>query len=148
VVISQYAHFGLRSRRMPACDIAERLGIEPDEISVRGTKLVDPPIPSWHEWKVACRDSTVGVEEQVDRIVARLMPFAAEIGELAAHLEHDDGGGARLRIVRQFEADATAMDRAEADRDAAEALLSWHLNREVLRFLQITRADLDVDERR
>ena len=130
----QYASFGFWSRRMPASEMAARLGLEPDEISVRGADLVDPPVPSSHEWKVTCRDPEMSVHEQVGWLVERLSPFASEISQLAEHLERDDCGGARLRIVRH------GGERPE------EHELGWRLDRDVVRFLELTHADLTVDE--
>jgi hypothetical protein len=130
----QYASFGFWSRRMPASEMAARLGLEPDEISVRGADLVDPPVPSSHEWKVTCRDPEISVDEQVNRLMARLTPFASEISQLAEDLERNDCGGARLRIVRH------------AKRNDDEPDTGWRLDRDVVRFLQLTRADVTVDE--
>jgi hypothetical protein len=119
---------------MPASEMAARLGLEPDEISVRGADLVDPPVPSSHEWKVTCRDPEISVDEQVNRLMARLTPFASEISKLAEDLERNDCGGARLRIVRH------------ANRSDDEPDTGWRLDRDVVRFLQLTRADVTVDE--
>ena len=126
----QYASFGFWSRRMPASEMAARLGLDPDEISVRGADLIDPPVPASHEWKVTCRDPEISLDEQVERLMQRLTPFASEISELAEHLERDDCGGARLRIVQH----------------ADEHELGWRLDREVVRFLELMHADVTVDE--
>lgn len=129
---SHYAYFALWSRRMPASEITARLGLEPDEISVRGTELVDPAVPAAHEWRVACREADIDVGEQINRIVQRLTPHAAELGKLAEQLERDDCGGARLRVVRHVD----------------HPMSAWHVDSDVMRFLQRTRAALDVDEYR
>jgi hypothetical protein len=118
---------------MPASEMAARLGLEPDEISVRGADLIDPPVPASHEWKVTCRDPEITLDEQVDRLMQRLTPHASEIKQLAAHLERDDCGGARLRIIQ----DGERTDEHE---------FGWRLDRDVVRFLELTHADVTVDE--
>jgi hypothetical protein len=135
--VQQYASFGLWSRRMSASEMTTRLGIEPDEISVRAANLVDPPIPASHEWLITCRDQDKTVDEQVQWLVTRLAPYTSEIAELAADLEQDECGGARLRVVRQ----PLASDFAEEEVTDS----GWRLNRQVLRFLHQTNADLSVE---
>jgi Domain of unknown function (DUF4279) len=132
VLTTHYAYFGLWSRRMPASEMAALLKFEPDEISVRGTELIDPVVPAWHEWRIACRDPDVDAGEQINRIVRRLTPSTAAIGRLVEQLRRDDCGGARLRVVRHID----------------HPLSSWHLDCDVVRFLELTRADLDVEEHR
>jgi hypothetical protein len=120
---------------MSASEMTALLGLEPDEITVRAVDLVDPPIPASHEWMVTCRDAAKTVDEQVEDLVHRLAPFTTEIARLAAHLEHDECGGARLRIVRQVGMPTAFMSDS-----------SWRLKRQVLQFLHVTNADLSVDE--
>jgi hypothetical protein len=127
-VQTPYVSFGLWSRRMPASEMAERLGLEPDEIAVRGANLVDPPVPVSHEWMITCRDPHKSVDEQVEQLLERLRPFAEHIGLLAADLRHEECGGARLRVVRQH----------------PEHELGWRLDRTVLQFLEQTSADVEV----
>ena len=126
----QYASFGIWSRRMPAHEMTARLGIDPDEISVRGADLVDPPVPSAHEWKVTCRDAAKSIDEQVAMLVERLSPFVDSIGALAEQLSTDHTGGARLLVVRDLKAETSG----------------WRLNQHVVRFLQATNAEVGVDE--
>jgi Domain of unknown function (DUF4279) len=134
-VPTPYASFGLWSRRMPASDMSAVLGLEPDEITVRAVDLVDPPVPASHEWMVTCRDPEKTVDEQVEDLVQRLAPYTAQIAQLAAHLEQDECGGARLHIVRQVNTPTAFMSDS-----------SWRLKRQVLQFLHVTNADLNVDE--
>jgi Domain of unknown function (DUF4279) len=56
VEIEQYAYFALKSAVVPAAEMAERLGMEPDEVSVRGSRVAEPPRPIRHSWKIVCRD--------------------------------------------------------------------------------------------
>jgi hypothetical protein len=131
----QFTSFGLWSRRMSASEMAARIGLDPDEISVRCADLVDPPVPSAHEWTFTCRDA-VTLDEQVELLVARLSPYAEQIGELAQHLATDHSGGARLRIVRTV----GVPDGPDTD-------TGWRLDRRVMRFLEDTHADVRVDDR-
>jgi Domain of unknown function (DUF4279) len=120
---------------MPASEMSAVLGLEPDEITVRAVDLVDPPVPASHEWMVTCRDTEKTVDEQVEDLVQRLAPYTAQIARLAAHLERDECGGARLHIVRQVNTPTAFMSDS-----------SWRLKRQVLQFLHVTNADLNVDE--
>jgi hypothetical protein len=120
---------------MPASEMSAVLGLEPDEITVRAVDLVDPPVPASHEWMVTCRDTEKTVDEQVEDLVQRLAPYTAQIARLAAHLERDECGGARLHIVRQVNTPTAFMSDS-----------SWRLKRQVLNFLHVTNADLNVDE--
>jgi hypothetical protein len=120
---------------MPASEMSAVLGLEPDEITVRAVDLVDPPVPTSHEWMVTCRDPEKTVDEQVEDLVQRLAPYTTQIARLAAHLEQDECGGARLHIVRQVNTPTAFMSDS-----------SWRLKRQVLHFLHVTNADLNVDE--
>jgi uncharacterized protein DUF4279 len=120
---------------MPASEMSAVLGLEPDEITVRAVDLVDPPVPASHEWMVTCRDADKTVDEQVEDLVQRLAPYTDQIARLAAHLERDECGGARLHIVRQVNTPTAFMSDS-----------SWRLKRQVLQFLHVTNADLNVDE--
>ncbi|HYN92300.1 MAG TPA: DUF4279 domain-containing protein [Pilimelia sp.] len=135
--IRQYAYFGLWSRLTPASEMTARLGLEPDEVSVRAARSAAPPLPVSHAWKVVCRDRGLTVDEQTARIVVRLGPFAATIGALGTALQQAEGevSGARLQIVRYFD-----------DKNGEPELLGWHLDRDLLEFLRVTGADIDVDE--
>jgi hypothetical protein len=94
------------------------------------------------------------VEEQIAHIVDRLFAYAQMIGDVAAELDRVDGmpGAAVMQVVRVFE---HAADKAEQLGHPVEAtakpleqpsLLGWHLDARTLTFLQLTHAELDVDE--
>ncbi|MGW4379244.1 DUF4279 domain-containing protein [Kitasatospora sp. NPDC004531] len=141
--VHQYAYFALFSPHVSADEMTSRLGIAPDEVSVRGSRLAEPrAIPVHHSWKAVCRDPGLCVDEQIARILDRLRPHAAGLAGLAGQLAAD-GGGAVLQVVRYF----NDSDRAAAPaRPDAPNLLGWHLDREVLDFLTAVGAELDVDE--
>ncbi|MFE2869169.1 DUF4279 domain-containing protein [Embleya sp. NPDC059259] len=141
--LRQYAYFALYSRYTSAADMTVRLGIGPDEATVRGSRFTKPTVvPVDHSWKVVCREPGLCVDEQIARILDRLRPHTDRICELARHLT-GTGGGAVLQVVRYFDDDD---DRAEPGAADAPNLFGWHLDREVLDFLHATGAELDVDE--
>ena len=154
MIVSQYVYFALSSERVSAAEITARLGIEPDEIAVRGSRVASPPRPGSHRWKVACRKPGLTVDEQIDRIVDRLFDHAERIGELATELDAIDGepGASVLQVVRVFEhpdgeeEDLTGPVEGLEKLPGQHQLLGWHIDARVLEFLRLTRAELDVDE--
>ncbi|MCX5067776.1 DUF4279 domain-containing protein [Micromonospora lupini] len=154
MLVSQYAYFALSSVRVPAAEITARLGIEPDEVVVRGSRQVDPARPATHRWKIACRKPGLGVDEQIAQIVDRLFTHAGRIGELAAELDRVDeaSGASVLQVVRVFEHPDGEEEDLAGPVDGMQKLpgqhqlLGWHLDARVLEFLRRTRAELDVDE--
>ncbi|MEV0427994.1 DUF4279 domain-containing protein [Micromonospora sp. NPDC050495] len=153
-MISQYVYFALSSNRMPAAEITARLGIEPDEIAVRGSRLANPARPASHRWKITCRKPGLTVDEQINQVVSRLFDHAERIGELAAELDAIDGGPAAsmLQVVRVFEhpdgeeEDLTGPVEGLEKLPGQHQLLGWHVDARVLDFLRLARAELDVDE--
>ncbi|KAB1923898.1 DUF4279 domain-containing protein [Micromonospora noduli] len=136
--IHQYVYSLLRSDHLPAREMAARLGMEPDESSVKGSKRESPPVPAVHSWRVVCRDSGLTVDEQVDRIIDRLEPIADRIAALVRVIDESEGEGltSTLQVVRYFN---------DEDGDQHQRL-GWHLDRRALEFLHQTGAELDVDE--
>ena len=148
VHVNQYAYFALFSRSTSAAEMAAILGLEPDEITVRGSRRAEPKaVPGDHCWKIVCREPGLRVDEQVARIIERLVPHTAAIAALARSLDTEDGGsGAVLEVVRYFNGQkAEQHDRSDVTTEAPN-LFGWHLDREVLDFLRATGAALDVDE--
>ncbi|MEV5748707.1 DUF4279 domain-containing protein [Actinoallomurus sp. NPDC052308] len=154
MLVSQYTYFALASMRIPGTEITARLGIEPDEVTVRGSRLARPPRPVAHEWRVVCRKPGLTVDEQMTRIIDRLFDHAERIGALAAELDRVDGesGASRLQVVRIFEHPAGEAEGSAGpvdglgNRFGQHRLLGWHLDSRILEFLRLTRAQLDVDE--
>lgn len=154
--VAQYVYFALSSEDMPAAAIAAHLGIEPDEVLVRGARRMDPPRPVLHSWKLVCRERGLRVDEQVDRVIARLGLVADRIAELTRREVE-----AKLVIVRQLDADADEDSDGESERhdpvllpDGRELealggqhhLLGWSLDAPTIAFLARAGAYLDVDE--
>ncbi|WP_432584788.1 DUF4279 domain-containing protein [Streptomyces sp. HD1123-B1] len=98
--LHQYAYFALFSRHTSADDMTSRLGIAPDEVTVRGSRFTEPAVvPTDHSWMVVCREPGLCVDEQVARSLDRLEPHMDRIGDLTRHLTAT-GGGAVLQAVR------------------------------------------------
>jgi hypothetical protein len=104
--------------------------------------MPDPPLPRSHAWEVRCADPGLRVDEQIERLIARLRPVEARLRALVdrLHAEECDEAGARLAIVRY-------LDDEDGEADGWQhRLLGWHLGHETLRFLVATSADIDADE--
>ncbi|MFG2099251.1 DUF4279 domain-containing protein [Micromonospora echinaurantiaca] len=154
MIVSQYVYFALSSKRVSAAEITARLGIEPDEIVVRGSRSASPARPARHRWKITCRKPGLTVDEQINRIMDRLFDHAKRIGELAVELDEIDGepGASMLQVVRVFEHPDGEEEYLASPVEGLEKLagqhqlLGWHVDARVLEFLRLTRAELDVDE--
>jgi hypothetical protein len=152
--IRQYVYFALRSRELSATEMATRLGLEPDEVLLRGSRQPDPPVPVSHAWKIVCRRHGLTVDEQLAQVLARLTPYTEKIAELAAELTTREGeqSGARLSVVRYFGSDDGEEEEPSGPADPFQKLpgqhqlLGWTLSRETMRFLLATGSSLDVDE--
>ncbi len=129
VRVEQYSYFTLQSTTVTAAEITRRLGAEPDEVLVRGSKRPEHDIPRAHAWKIV-RRSTERVGEQVQHVVDRLLPVRDELAALTADPEITAG----MVVVRYF--------RDHAD----DADIGWWLTPETVAFLAAVRATLDVDE--
>ncbi len=149
--IRQHCSIGFTSTSVTADDMTARLGLEPDRILVRGSRRAEPPRPVFHIWEVRCEESSLRVDDQVERLVDRLESYAEAIGALAEELERD-GGGSYLSVVRHFddehgeEEELSQPDEPLRKLAGQHQLLGWHLGRRVLDFLAVTRAEIDVDE--
>lgn len=140
--LHQYAYFALFSRHVSAEEMTAQLGVSPDEVSVRGSRLTGPrTIPVDHTWKIACRDPGLRVDEQIAHVLARLRPHTDRIAEFAGQLAVDNGGSV-LQVVRYF----NDTDQEHPVAPDAPNLFGWHLDRDVLDFLAAVGAELDVDE--
>ncbi|MDG4791801.1 DUF4279 domain-containing protein [Micromonospora sp. WMMD1102] len=152
--VHQYVYFALASRQVPAADITARLGIEPDEVKIRGSRRIQPPIPASHTWRIVCRKPGLTVHEQINQILDRLHAHADRIGDLAAELDQIEGspGSSVLQVVRVLEhpdgedEDLTSPVEGLEKLPGQHQLLGWHLDARALDFLRRTHAELDIDE--
>jgi hypothetical protein len=146
--IEQYAYFGIYSDEMPPDEITARVGVEPDHVAVRGSRIQDPPRPVSHMWHVECREPGLTVDEQIARVVARVGPKRAAIRAL---VESSSDTGAVLRIVRYFDSDQGEEEELTVVGDlhkltGQHQLLGWHLSSDVLDFVRDVHAEIDADE--
>ncbi|MFI5671104.1 DUF4279 domain-containing protein [Streptomyces sp. NPDC051704] len=149
MLLRQYVYFALFSRRTSAAEITALLGIEPDEVSVRGSRFTEPAvIPVSHSWKIVCREPGLCVDDQITHVLDRLRPHTTRIAELARQLAAAEGehGGAVLEVVRYFNDTDREQPPLRPGTEEGSNLFGWHLNRDVLDFLTTTGAVLDVDE--
>ena len=161
--VRQYVHFDLRSLSVTAAEMTARLGIEPDEARLRGSRRLEPTVVPWaHIWKVECRQPGFRVDEQLAVLLDRLEPHVDAIATLAAALRTADGlepgsrDSAQLSVARWFDVgdgeeeddglvtldDGRVLERAGGQHQ----LLGWWLDRRTLEFLDAVRAELNVDE--
>lgn len=153
--ISQFSYFTIGSEVMSAAEMSDRLGMLPDEHSERGSRSSDPIFPRSHAWKVVCKKPGLRVDDQIRSVVGRLEPVVDRIADLVAELhEMESGRATTLQVVRFFDDDEGEEDRPNPHAaelgmrklDGQHFLLGWHLDKNVLEFLERTGAELDVDE--
>lgn len=152
--IRQYVYFAVRTDGLAPDEITARVGIQPDKIAVRGSRGAHPLRPRTNHWQIVCDEKGLTVDEQIGRVVRRLISRAEAIGALVDEL--DDPTGDRvvtvLQVVRDFDSDDGEEDQPTppgfgfTKLGGQHHLLGWHLDAEVLDFLQRTRATLSVDE--
>ncbi|RVX43322.1 uncharacterized protein DUF4279 [Nonomuraea polychroma] len=151
--VRQYVYFVMRSDILTAEEMSARIGLDPDEVMVQGSRSMQPLRPAVHAWKVACRDPGLTVNEMISRVVDRLEPFSEAIGGLVEELNRGHSGScAVLQVVRYFDDEEGEVEDLRSPDPALEKipgqhqLLGWHLDGRVVRFLVSTGAELDVDE--
>lgn len=146
--VDQYVYFALSSQNTPTVEMAAVLGIDPDETKVRGSRTAAPePVPALHRWKIVCREPGLRVDEQITRVLERLAPHTDRIAALARRLDGENGSpSAVLQIVRHFNDQPAKQDPSATGQTERPNQFGWHLDRDVLEFLQATGAVLDVDE--
>jgi len=157
VRVKQRVYFALRSKTIAAAEITAKLGIEPDDFKVMGSRLTNPPRPMTHKWSVGCDDAGLRVDEQLEITIARLLPQQAEITRLAQKFFLEgDACGAFMSVVRDFaEEDGEEESETVVELDngmkleklsGQHQLLSWHMTHDTMRFLLSVGSKFDVDE--
>src|SRR5690349_18046286 len=131
--VEQYSYFALKSLSVTAAEMTRRLGVEPDEVTVRGSRSIERDVPRVHAWKIV-RRSVEAVDEQVQHLVDRLLSVRDELVRLTADPEID----AVMQVVRYFNDDGQA--------DSEKAPVGWGLQPPTIAFLADVRAWVDVDE--
>ncbi len=72
VRIKQYVYFSVISETSTADEIANFLGLPPDKLAVRGSRLVDPPRPRFHSWQLVCDSPGLRIDQQASAVLERL----------------------------------------------------------------------------
>lgn len=148
--ITQYSYFQIGSEVMAGAEMSDRLGTLPDEHSERGRRSSDPIVPRSHSWKVVCKEPGLRVDDQIRSVVGRREPIVDRNADLVGELhELESGRATTLQVVRFFDDDEGEEDRPNphaAERgmrklDGQHFLLGWHLDRNVLQFVERTGAE-------
>jgi hypothetical protein len=142
--IYQYSYFRITSRVVTGAEMADRIGLNADEVTVMGSRRADPrPMPRRHAWTVVCEEPGMRVDDSVERVIQRLLPFTDSISALVEDIAAQEGrdGTASLTVVRYLDHD----ERGQSG-DWQHQLLGWNLDSRTLRFLADMHADIHVDE--
>lgn len=140
--IKQHVYFSVRSERLPAEAIAERLGLEPDATRVRGSRVSGPrPVPRSHSWQIHLENDKNGhLDDLIDELLVRLRPVEEPLAKLTRELRTAEGTTALLTIVRYFDAKGGVLDGYQ------HRLLGLDLQPDVIAFLSRVGAGIWVDE--
>jgi hypothetical protein len=155
--IRQYVTFGITSKETTAAEMTARIGIEPDRVSIKGSRIADPPIPGWHWWTIVCDQTGISVGEQISIVLNRIKSQEVEVTNLVSELKGESQpGGAQLSIVRYFndlegeDAEWGAIEWSKGIEVAwglrSHHLLGWNINSDDLGLLVEVGASIDVDE--
>lgn len=114
-------YFAVYSETIPATEMTQQIGAEPDRSVVRGSRFLKPSVvPKTHAWDLLPRagaESTI--QEQLRDVLDRLKPHEVAIARLCA-----DGQCATvLRIVREFRLTAEDTDTLGLALDAQDVAL-------------------------
>ncbi|KAA2252435.1 DUF4279 domain-containing protein [Solihabitans fulvus] len=139
----QHCYFALKCTTVSAAEITDRLGLQPDEVMVLGSKLPEQQVPRCHAWKIV-RQSTESVGDQIQHLVDRLSPVHTRLFDLVAESEVDPV----MQVVRYFhhQQGVQALLDGFPPMPHAHRPLGWSLPLPVLDFLSSARCELDVDE--
>ncbi|MFD7845487.1 DUF4279 domain-containing protein [Nocardia sp. NPDC059764] len=143
--IRQYSYFQLVSSVVSAAEMTIRLGVEPDEVEVKGTTRAGGRVRGVHTWRI--EDSVEGaIDDQIERLIDRLEPGRAQLIAMTS----DPDIWSRLSVVRYFH-DPDGVHYAPGGTPIDEVRdwprpLGWNLSVPTLQFLTSTATSLDVDE--
>ena len=146
--IRQCVYFAVKSDSVSAAQIAEMAGLEPDRLSVRGSRRADPPIPVCHIWQIVCEQHGMRIDEQVETVLERLRPFETALAAVTTSPECT----AVLQVVRYLEHEDGEPEEMSDPNDRLQKLpgqhqlLGWHLEHQDLAFLVRLDASIDADE--
>jgi hypothetical protein len=137
VQVKEDVYFAIYSTAMTAAEMASRIGLDPDDTLVKGSRVADPPLPRAHAWQLRPTREDASVAERVDDLLDRLRPLERAISDLIFDLGSD--GSAVLQLVRYFN-DSDGID-TEGNRR-----LGYALDAAAIELLSRLDAVLDVDE--
>ncbi|MFC7501058.1 DUF4279 domain-containing protein [Nocardioides sp. CPCC 206347] len=149
--MNQYAYFQLGSTTRSAAELSTEIGMEPDEVRVRGSKRAEPPIPARHSWEIVNRAPNMDVEDLVAPLLDRISPVASRIRDLTDSEEVH----ATLVVVRYFnDRNGVAEEQVETEQDGHQLvkmpgqhqMLGWALEPEALGLLASMNATIWFDE--
>ncbi|MBA3509481.1 MAG: DUF4279 domain-containing protein [Thermoleophilaceae bacterium] len=109
-------------------------------MSVRGSRTASPPRPVEHAWEVRCDERGLTVDEQVDKIVARLSPYRPAIRKVVGEIVRSTqclGSSATSAPGSLTARPAPAAGLAPASR--GHGVLARHRSRDGLRRVRVTR---------
>ncbi|MFG1771619.1 DUF4279 domain-containing protein [Nocardia salmonicida] len=81
--IRQYSYFELASTIVSAAELTIRLGVEPDQLAVKGTTNARGRVCRLHSWRIS-DDLGGAVDEQLERLIVRLEPGRTQLTALAS----------------------------------------------------------------
>lgn len=150
--MSQWTHFDLTSEQVSAATITGIVGIEPDQLMVRGSKRSQPPVPAIHAWSLVCRSAGLTLDEQAELLLDRIRPIQVAIRDLTRSTEVE----ARLVFVRyfndkegedeSFEASIAPDGKLLERVPGQHQLLGWTLSAQSLALLGSINAVIWADE--
>ena len=143
MTLLQYAAFTIYSDVGPD-RISEALGVEPDQVSWRGSRSTDPVLPVTNIWSVEAHGTT-----QADELVAELLDRLEPLTDRLAVLAADGARRLGISLVRYFDTPsgtAEALSRDTGGRFTGASPEGFHLDLPLLTRMIAFGCDLDVDE--
>ena len=144
MTLLQYAAFTIYSDVVAPDRISEALGVEPDQVSWRGSRSTDPILPVTNIWSVEAH-GTAHADELVAELLDRLEPLTDRLAVLAA----DGACSLGISLVRYFDTpggSAEALSRDTDGRFTGASPEGFHLDLALLARMIALGCDLDVDE--
>lgn len=139
--------FALDSATITAVEMTAALEMEPDRVTERGSKSVDPPRPAFHGWEVQASDGNPdSFTERVDALVQRLEPVADRLTVLVQRILQDPNGGPYPQQPQVRGGAVLSVVRCFGDGAEAPHHLGLHLSERTIRFLGAVGACVDIDE--
>jgi hypothetical protein len=77
--IRQHAYLAVRSTILSVDEITASLGLDPDKVLVRGSKLADPPRPAANSWKLCSEEPRLTVDAHLGQLVERATPITPQL---------------------------------------------------------------------